>query len=167
MGVSLVDARDRQRWMRQALEQAEVAGAAGEVPVGAVVVVDETIVGRGYNQCIASNDPTAHAEIVALRDAARHVENYRLPTATLYVTLEPCTMCAGAAVHARIRELVYGAEEPKSGAVVSTARVLDNAELNHHVRVVGGVLAAECGDVMRTFFAELRRPPVQEDESLP
>ena len=164
--MSLAGASERQRWMRHALEQAQVAGAAGEVPVGAVVVVDEEIVGRGYNQCISSNDPSAHAEIVALRAAARHLENYRLPSATLYVTLEPCTMCAGAAVHARIGELVYGAEEPKSGAIVSTANVLDNDELNHRVRVVGGVLAEECGAVMRAFFAELRRPAVPEDESI-
>ncbi len=167
MGMRVSVATAHQRWMRHALEQAQAAGAAGEVPVGAVVVVDEEIVGRGYNQCISSNDPTAHAEVVALRAAACHLENYRLPSATLYVTLEPCTMCAGAAVHARIRELVYGAQEPKSGAIVSTARVLDNAQLNHRVGVVGGVLAEECSAVMRTFFAQLRRPAVAGDESLP
>ena len=148
--------QDCERWMRHALEQANLAGAAGEVPVGAVVVVGDEIVGRGFNACVSRCDPTAHAEIVALRQAASHLKNYRMPGASLYVTLEPCTMCAGAAVHARIQSLVYGAAEPKSGAVVSTATVMDNPALNHRVDVLGGVLAAECGQLLQAFFAARR-----------
>ncbi len=154
MGVD--DKGVHEGWMVHALRCAGQAADAGEVPVGAVVVVDGEIVGEGANACIVSNDPVAHAEIVALRDAAARLGNYRLPGASLYVTLEPCTMCAGAAVHARIDTLVYGAPEPKSGALVSTARVLDNAALNHRVQVVSGVLEAQCAQIMRDFFA-LRR----------
>ena len=142
--------------MREALRLAEEAKRQGEVPVGAVVVLDDEIIGRGCNRPIGASDPTAHAEIEALRDAARHTGNYRLPGTTLVVTVEPCTMCAGAAVHARIDTLVYGAPEPKSGALVSTARVLDNAALNHRVQLVSGVLEAQCAQIMRDFFA-LRR----------
>ena len=154
MGVD--DKGVHEGWMVHALRCAGQAADAGEVPVGAVVVVDGEIVGEGANACIVSNDPVAHAEIVALRDAAARLGNYRLPGASLYVTLEPCTMCAGAAVHARIDTLVYGAPEPKSGALVSTARVLDNAALNHRVQLVSGVLEAQCAQIMRDFFA-LRR----------
>ena len=154
MGVD--DKGVHEGWMVHALRCAGQAADAGEVPVGAVVVVDGEIVGEGANACIVSNDPVAHAEIVALRDAAARLGNYRLPGASLYVTLEPCTMCAGAAVHARIDTLVYGAPEPKSGALVSTARVLDNAALNHRVQLVSGVLEAQCVQIMRDFFA-LRR----------
>ena len=154
MGVD--DKGVHEGWMVHALRCAGQAADAGEVPVGAVVVVDGEIVGEGANACIVSKDPVAHAEIVALRDAAARLGNYRLPGASLYVTLEPCTMCAGAAVHARIDTLVYGAPEPKSGALVSTARVLDNAALNHRVQVVSGVLEAQCAQIMRDFFA-LRR----------
>tara|TARA_A100001037_G_C15153955_1_gene642146 strand:- start:18597 stop:19097 length:501 start_codon:yes stop_codon:yes gene_type:complete len=154
--VGVDDKGVHEGWMVHALRCAGQAADAGEVPVGAVVVVDGEIVGEGANACIVSNDPVAHAEIVALRDAAARLGNYRLPGASLYVTLEPCTMCAGAAVHARIDTLVYGAPEPKSGALVSTARVLDNAALNHRVQVVSGVLEAQCAQIMRDFFA-LRR----------
>ena len=143
-------------WMRLALDEAGHAAAAGEVPVGAVVVRDGVLLGSGFNCPISSRDPTAHAEIVALRTAAERSGNYRLSGAVLYVTVEPCTMCAGALVHARIGTLVYGALEPRSGAVVSTASVLDNPSLNHRVEVVGGVLAEECSQVLRAFFAARR-----------
>lgn len=143
-------------WMRLALDEAGRAAAAGEVPVGAVVVRDGVLLGKGFNCPVSSADPTAHAEIVALRAAAERSGNYRLPGASIYVTVEPCTMCAGALVHARIAKLVYGALEPRSGAVVSTASVLDNPGLNHRVEVVSGVLAQECAEVLRAFFAARR-----------
>jgi tRNA(adenine34) deaminase len=143
-------------FMREALRLAEVAAAAGEVPVGAVVVADDEIVGRGHNQPIGTSDPTAHAEVVALRDAARRRGNYRLPGATLYVTVEPCLMCVGAMVHARIDTLVFGVTEPKAGAVESTARAHELPGLNHRLIVVSGVLARECRDVMQRFFAARR-----------
>ncbi|MCZ6708789.1 MAG: tRNA adenosine(34) deaminase TadA [Gammaproteobacteria bacterium] len=143
-------------WMRQALAQAEEAAQLGEVPVGAVVVIGAEIVGRGFNRPVSSADPTAHAEIIALRDAAQRVGNYRLPSSTLYVTVEPCTMCAGALVHARVASLVFGAPEPRSGAVTSTANVLENPALNHRVEVVSGVLAAQCADQLQRFFAARR-----------
>jgi tRNA(adenine34) deaminase len=143
-------------WMRLALEEAGRAAAVGEVPVGAVVVRDGALLGSGFNCPISSGDPTAHAEIVALRAAAKRSGNYRLAGAAMYVTVEPCTMCAGALIHARIATLVYGASEPRSGAVISTATVLENPSLNHRVEVVGGVLAHECAQVLRAFFAERR-----------
>ena len=139
-------------FMREALALAESAARAGEVPVGAVVVAGGEIVGRGHNQSIGSHDPTAHAEIVAMRDAARRLGNYRLTNATLYVTVEPCVMCVGAMVHARIGTLVFGAPEPKAGAIESTQRTHEHPALNHRIRVVSGVLAAECGEAMRRFF---------------
>lgn len=143
-------------WMREALAEAALAYAAGEVPVGAVVVMDDAIVGRGSNRPLATSDPTAHAEIVALRAAAAAVGNYRLTGATLYVTVEPCLMCVGALVHARVATVVYGAPEPKSGALVSAARALDLPGLNHRFAVVGEVRADECGELMRRFFRERR-----------
>ncbi len=143
-------------WMRHALAQAEEAAHLGEVPVGAVVVIDAEIVGRGFNRPIGSADPTAHAEIVALRDAAQRLGNYRLSGSTLYVTVEPCTMCAGALVHARVECVVFGAPELRSGAVISTAKVLENSALNHRVEVVSGVLGAECADQLRQFFVNRR-----------
>lgn len=145
-----------ERWMREALVEARLAGGRGEVPVGAVVVLDGAVVGRGGNQPIHATDPTAHAEVVALRDAARTAGNYRLTGAALYVTVEPCLMCAGALVHARIGRLVFGAAEPKAGAVRSVMRALDHPALNHRVEVAGGVLEAECTALMRAFFAERR-----------
>ena len=148
--------RTDERWMHAALALAERAGARGEVPVGAVVVRDGVLLGAGHNQPIASNDPTAHAEIVALRAAAGAAGNYRLPGAALYVTLEPCLMCAGALVHARIARLVFGAMEPKAGAVVSNHCVLAAAGLNHRVTVTGGVLAEESAALVQTFFAARR-----------
>ena len=143
-------------WMRQALEMARRAEAAGEVPIGALVVVDGRLAGRGWNRPIATVDPTAHAEMEALRMAARAVGNYRLPGAELYVTVEPCAMCAGALVHSRVARLVYGAAEPKSGAVESAGRVLDLPGLNHRVAVTSGVLADECAERMVAFFASRR-----------
>lgn len=142
--------------MRRALALAEAAGAAGEVPVGAVVVRAGIVIGEGRNGQVGAADPTAHAEIVALRDAGRREGNYRLPGAVLYVTVEPCTMCAGALVHARIATLVYGANEPRAGAVASTASVLANPGLNHRVAVLNGVLADESGALLKRFFAERR-----------
>jgi tRNA(adenine34) deaminase len=142
--------------MREALALARAAEARGEVPVGAVVVCDEAIVGRGGNAPIADNDPTAHAEIAALREAAANLRNYRLPGCTLYVTLEPCAMCAGAILHARLSRLVFGARDPKSGACGSVIDLMDETRLNHHTRVTSGVLDAECGAVLTQFFRARR-----------
>lgn len=152
--------------MRLALEQAEAARRAGEVPVGAVVVVDGEVVGTGHNQPIGSHDPTAHAEIVAMRDAARRLGNYRLTGSTLYVTVEPCMMCVGAMVHARVGTLVYGAPEPKAGAVVSTQRAHEHSALNHRLEVIGGVLEDECRAVLQQFFQE-RRDTVKAEGQRP
>lgn len=143
--------------MRRALALAAQAEAGGDVPVGAVLVRAGEIIGEGWNQPIAACDPTAHAEIVALRDAARRVGNYRLPDTTLYVTIEPCAMCAGALVHARIGRLVYGAKEPKAGAVTSRNTLLDGAHLNHRVAYAGGVLAEDCAALMGNFFRRRRQ----------
>jgi PhzF family phenazine biosynthesis protein len=143
-------------FMLDALALADAAGAMGEVPVGAIVVIDGKIVGRGHNRPIASHDPTAHAEVVALRDAAATVGNYRLTGATLYVTIEPCVMCVGAMVHARIGTVVYGAPEPKAGALESTQRAHEHPSLNHRMTAVSGVLAAECAERLRRFFRERR-----------
>lgn len=148
---------DDERFMREALALAREAGALGEVPVGAVVVLDGEIVGRGFNQPIARHDPTAHAEVMALRDAARTVGNYRLPGAELYVTLEPCLMCSGAIFHARVARIVYGAPDPKTGVAGSVLDLYAEARLNHHARVEGGVLAEECADLLRAFFAARRQ----------
>jgi len=147
--------------MRLALAEAARAAAIGEVPVGAVVVLDEQVIGAGHNQPISTHDPTAHAEIVALRAAAQAVGNYRLGGATLYVTVEPCMMCVGALVHARIGTLVFGTAEPKAGAVESTQRAHEHPSLNHRLAVVSGVLAADCRDMMQVFF-EQRRSSQQE-----
>jgi tRNA(adenine34) deaminase len=143
-------------FMREALTLACASGDAGEVPVGAVVVLDGQVIGRGRNQPITSHDPTAHAEVMALRDAARQVGNYRLPGATLYVTLEPCLMCVGALMHARIGTVVYGATEPKAGAMESTQRAHEHPALNHRITVVSGVLAAECRELLQSFFSARR-----------
>ena len=151
------DGAHDERWMRAALELARQAAAHGEVPIGAVVVRDGALLGSGFNRPIGNADPTAHAEIEALRDAGRRAGNYRLPDAALYVTVEPCLMCAGALAHARIARLIYGAPEPKSGAVASTACALESPGLNHRVQVRSGVLAGECAALMRSFFAARRR----------
>jgi tRNA(adenine34) deaminase len=143
-------------FMREALALAAEAAAAGEVPVGAVVVREGRVIGRGANRPISSRDPTAHAEIVALREAARAEDNYRLPGCDLYVTLEPCAMCVGAMVHARIARVVYGASDPKTGACGSIVDLPAIAHWNHHGVFTGGVLADECAGVLRRFFAERR-----------
>ena len=144
-------------WMEEALREAQRAVANGEVPVGAVVVHDGRVIGRGSNCPITSNDPTAHAEILALREAGAAIGNYRLLDCDLYVTVEPCAMCAGAITHARVSRLVYGAEDAKAGAVHSMLQVLNHPKLNHQVEVTSGVLAARCMDLLQTFFRE-RRP---------
>jgi tRNA(adenine34) deaminase len=144
-------------FMARALELARRAQADGEVPVGAVVVLDGRIVGEGWNRPIAEHDPSAHAEIQALRDAGRCCANYRLPGSTLYVTLEPCVMCAGAMVHARVERVVYGAADPKSGAAGSVFDLLPSeSRFNHHTRVEGGVLAEDCAELLRNFFRQRR-----------
>ena len=142
--------------MREAIAEARKGADLGEVPVGAILVRDGKIIGRGFNQPISSHDPSAHAEMVALRQAATSDANYRLPGTTLYVTLEPCTMCSGLLVHSRISRLVFGASEPRSGAVISRAQVLDQPWLNHRVQVEGGVLAEECGAILTEFFRARR-----------
>ena len=142
--------------MRRALELAQRAGQMGEVPVGAIVVLDGTIVGEGFNAPISRADPTAHAEVQALRDAAAHARNYRLPGSTLYVTLEPCAMCAGAIFHARVARVVFGANDPKTGAAGGVIDVFSEPRLNHHAQLVPGVLADECGRLLRDFFARRR-----------
>ena len=143
-------------WMAKALVLARQAMAIGEVPVGAVLVRNEELIGEGSNQPISSNDPTAHAEIVAVRNAAQALGNYRLPETTLYVTIEPCTMCIGALVHARIERLVFGAFEPKAGAVCSRFHLLDGGDFNHTIAYQQGVLAEECAQLISDFF-QLRR----------
>lgn len=142
--------------MRAALALAREAATLDEVPVGAVVVVDGDIVGGGFNQPISRSDPTAHAEVMALRAAAARLGNYRLPGATLYVTLEPCVMCAGAIMHARIGRIVFGARDPKTGAAGSVIDLFSEARLNHHADIEGGVLADECGALLSGFFATRR-----------
>lgn len=144
--------------MALAIQQAMLAWQAGEVPVGAIVVdADGNVIGRGHNRVIADSDPTAHAEIVALREAARAVGNYRLPGASLYVTLEPCVMCVGAMLHARLARIVYGAADPKTGACGSVLDVGALRQLNHHTSITTGVMADPCGDLLRRFFRERRR----------
>ncbi len=150
--------------MREALAQARLAWEAGEVPVGAVLVQDGEIVGRGFNQPISAHDPSAHAEIMALRDAGRNLGNYRLPGSTLYVTLEPCAMCSGAIMHARVERIVFGARDPKTGAVGSVVNLFTEGRLNHHATVEGGVLAEECGSMLSAFFAS-RRGKTKTSES--
>ena len=147
--------------MEAALDQARLALAAGEVPVGAVLVAGGQILARGFNQPISATDPTAHAEVLVLREAARVLKNYRLTDATVYVTVEPCLMCVGAMVHARVREVVYGAAEPKSGALVSTLKALESPGLNHRFAVTAGVLEDECRSIIQEFFRERRRPGVE------
>lgn len=142
--------------MEEALRSAQRALEAGEVPVGAVVVREGRIIGRGWNRNLTDNDPTAHAEIVALRDASIHVGNYRLADCDLFATIEPCAMCAGALVHARIRRLVYGADDPKAGAVHSVLEVINHSSLNHKMEVQGGVLAGKSAEILQEFFRKRR-----------
>jgi tRNA(adenine34) deaminase len=148
--------RDR-RFMAQALAAAEAARAAGEVPVGAVLVRGDEVIATGFNHPIGSHDPSAHAEMVALRAAAKSFANYRMPGCELYVTLEPCLMCAGAIMHARIARVVFGTRDPKTGACGSVVDAFADPRLNHHTRVEGGVLATECGNALKSFFAQRRQ----------
>ncbi|MFA7607609.1 MAG: tRNA adenosine(34) deaminase TadA [Rhodocyclaceae bacterium] len=143
-------------FMALALEQARLAGSCGEVPVGAVVVCEGEVVGRGFNQPIRRHDPTAHAEMMALRDAAERLGNYRLPGCELYVTLEPCMMCSGAIMHARIARVVFGARDPKTGVAGSVLDLFAENRLNHHAEIAGGVLAEDCGRLLSSFFAARR-----------
>ncbi|QWD61316.1 tRNA adenosine(34) deaminase TadA [Polynucleobacter sp. MWH-UH25E] len=144
------------QFMQQAIEQAQLAALQGEVPVGAVLVRDGQVISKAFNQPITHHDPSAHAEMLALRAAAKTEENYRLPGSTLYVTLEPCTMCAGAMLHARIDRVVYGAPDPKTGAAGSVLDVFSSKQINHQTSVEGGVMGEECGQLLRSFFKERR-----------
>lgn len=150
--------KDDRHWMRKALEQAELAAATDEVPVGAVLVDDTgELLASGHNQPIGEHDPTAHAEIMVLREAARHLSNYRLPNTTLYVTIEPCVMCVGALVQARVARIVYGAREPKTGAIESAHRLLRQGSFNHCPEVRSGLLEADCSKLITTFFEQKRK----------
>jgi tRNA(adenine34) deaminase len=143
-------------WMRDALLEAAKAGEEGEVPVGALLLINEKIVGRGHNSCIRFHDPTAHAEILALRSAARSMKNYRLPGSTLVVTIEPCVMCVGAAIHARVEKIIYGAADPKAGAIHSNFGLTAAPQLNHRIEILSGMLEEECGSLLRAFFQARR-----------
>ncbi|APB99307.1 tRNA adenosine(34) deaminase TadA [Polynucleobacter asymbioticus] len=145
-----------QQFMQQAIEQAKLATLAGEVPVGAVVVRDGKVISSAFNKPISTHDPSAHAEMLALRAAAQSEENYRLPGTTLYVTLEPCVMCSGAMLHARVDRVVYGAADPKTGAAGSVLDVFSSKQINHQTSVEGGVMGEECGQLLRNFFKERR-----------
>lgn len=152
----IIDRSQDQHFMREALLLAEQGAVLGEVPVGAVLVQDGKIIGRGFNCPISTHDPSAHAEMVAIRDAAVQLDNYRLPGSTLYVTLEPCSMCAGLIVHARVERVVFGATEPKAGVALSRGEFFSQAFLNHRVMIEGGVLAQECSEVLSAFFKARR-----------
>jgi tRNA(adenine34) deaminase len=151
-----MDSETAQFWMREALAEARRAGEEGEVPVGAVLLLNGKVIGRGRNSSIRLHDPTAHAEVVALRQGAQNISNYRLPGSVLVVTIEPCVMCVGAMIQARIETLVYGAPDPKAGAVHSCFRLTDGCGLNHEIRVESGVLEQECGSILRDFFSARR-----------
>ena len=143
-------------WMREALGEARKAEAEGEVPVGAILLVQEKVIGRGHNSPIQTQDPTAHAEILALRQGAQHSANYRLPGSILVVTVEPCLMCIGAMIHARVAEVIYGAADLKAGAIASCFQLADTSVLNHKIRVTSGILEEECGSMLKAFFAARR-----------
>ena len=147
---------DDEFYMRAALDLARIAASNDEVPVGAIVVMGDEVVGQGFNQPISRHDPTAHAEIVALRQAAERLGNYRLPDGTLYVTLEPCVMCTGAIIQARIRRVVFGAADPKTGAAGSVIDLYAESRLNHHTEIEGGIMAPQCGALLSAFFASRR-----------
>jgi tRNA(adenine34) deaminase len=146
-----------EKWMREALIEARKAEAEGEIPVGAVLLINEKIVARTHNTPIKLHDPTAHAEIAALRQAGKTIQNYRLPGALLVVTIEPCLMCVGAMIHARIEEVIYGAPDPKGGAITSCFQLADNRQLNHKIKVTSGVLESECSAILRDFFSSRRK----------
>jgi tRNA(adenine34) deaminase len=143
-------------WMQEAISEARKAEAEGEVPVGAILLLNEKIIGRGHNSPIQKHDPTAHAEIQALRQGSYNCMNYRLPGSVLIVTIEPCMMCVGAMIHARVEELIYGAADPKTGAVTSCFQLAESNPLNHRIRVTSGVLGEECGSLLKSFFASRR-----------
>ncbi len=151
-----MDRATAEYWMREAITEARKAEAEGEIPVGAVLLINEKIVGRGHNHCLRTSDPTSHAEVLALRHGAHSLRNYRLPGSVLVVTVEPCVMCAGAMIQARVEELIYGAPDPKAGAIDSHFHLADCAQLNHRVGVTSGILAEECGALLRDFFASRR-----------
>ena len=155
--VQIIDRSGDEGFMREALALAEQGAALGEVPVGAVLVLDGEVIGRGFNCPISRHDPSAHAEMVAIRDATLRLRNYRLPGSTLYVTLEPCSMCAGLIVHSRIQRVVYGTTEPKAGVAVSRGQFFDQAFLNHRVLVEGGLLAEQCSEMLSQFFRQRRQ----------
>ncbi len=164
--MTAIDSKDNY-WMQRALEQAQLAASIGEVPGGAVLVdAEQNLLAASHNQPIATHDPTAHAEIMVLREAARNHRNYRLLDTTLYVTLEPCVMCVGAMIHARVRRLVYGAAEYKTGAICSTIKLLDQAVFNHQIEVQSGLLEQACGDIISEFFAARRRQKKMQKEDL-
>lgn len=144
-------------WMKFALDNASNAYQIGEIPVGAIIVVENKIIGNGFNQPISTNDTTSHAEINAIRTANKYIKNYRIPNATMYVTLEPCTMCFGAMVHSRIKRLVYGTKEPKSGVIESNLNLNENSIYNHKLSITGGVLADECSQLLKDFFKSKRK----------
>ena len=154
--MNVPDLVDDEHHMRRALSIAQEGGSHGEVPVGAVIVLDGEVIGEGYNAPISRHDPTAHAEIQAMRAAAQRIGNYRLAGANLFVTLEPCSMCAGAMMHARIARVVFGAADPKTGACGSVINLFAEQRLNHHAEVIGGVLVEECGALLKDFFKERR-----------
>lgn len=143
-------------WMREALAEAAKAADEGEVPIGAILLVNEKIVGRGHNHCIRTHDPTAHAEVLALRHGAHSMRNYRLPGSILVVTVEPCVMCIGAMIHARVEQLIYGAIDPKAGAIQSHFNLADSTVLNHRIEVRAGILEEECGSLLKAFFQSRR-----------
>lgn len=150
------------KWMRHALKLAEIAESQGEIPVGAVLVKDDVVLGEGWNQSITLNDPTAHAEVMAIRDAGAKVDNYRLVDATLYVTLEPCPMCAGALVHSRVEQLVFGASDLKTGAAGSVMNIVEHPKLNHQLTLIKGVLQQECSETISAFFKKRRQQKKQD-----
>jgi len=152
MGINEADIR----WMQHALTLAEKAKSQNEVPIGAVVILQDEMIGKGWNQPISNNDPTSHAEIIALREAGNNLNNYRLLNSTMYVTLEPCMMCSSAMVHARINRLVFGASDPKTGSVISVFDNFDQEYHNHKVKHEGGICADQCGDIISSFFKERR-----------
>lgn len=160
--ADLAENSGHEHWMRLALKQADLAAEEGEVPVGAVLVKDNVLIAAGFNQPISTKDATAHAEIVTLRAASQKLDNYRLPGTILYVTIEPCTMCVGALIHARVDSIVFGAREPRAGAVVSQQNLATAEFYNHRLKCIEGILADECADKLREFFKARRNPPVTD-----